>query len=278
MRAYFSPAKINLFFRVLGKRSDGYHEIASLYQAIHLCDEIHLSFYKEDCFSCSDPQLKWDENNLIFKAIHLFREKTGYIDPVAIDLNKQIPIGGGLGGGSSNAATILFAMNQLYSYPLSLSELKGIGLKIGADVPFFFSSGTAYCTGIGEKIEEMSMPYMEPLYLVVPPFPMSTLKVYQNCKPNECSAQDPKQILAQFYSTSPVMVNDLEPSAFRLDQRLSEIKAMLLNHGSACMTGSGSSFVIKGELPTTLSRDIRVFPISCLNRDIQNNQWFIAKK
>lgn len=141
--ALFSPAKINLFLRVLGKRSDGYHEIASLFQAINLGDNLTFTLSEQDHLTCSDPHLPCDHTNLVIKAVHLFRKKTNLDTPVTIHLEKEIPSQAGLGGGSSNAATTLWALNALHNYPYTIGQLQIWSAEIGSDIPFFFLSGNS---------------------------------------------------------------------------------------------------------------------------------------
>ena len=149
---FLSPAKLNLFLRVLRKRSDGYHELASLFQAIDLVDALHVREVSEDRFSCSDPALL-GPSNLVLRALKLFREKTGLQFPVEMHLEKRIPMQSGLGGGSSNAATALFALNVLAGRVATEEQLCAWSQEIGSDVPFFFSLGTAYCTGRGKSTQ-----------------------------------------------------------------------------------------------------------------------------
>ena len=239
--SFISPAKINLFFRVLYKREDGFHEIASLYQAIDLCDTLYFTLSKRDSFTCSDPSLAMDENNLVYKALELFREKTGRCDPISIHLEKRIPREAGLGGGSSNAATTLFALNQLFSTNLSQKDLILLGSCLGSDVPFFFSSGTATCTGRGEKIQEMPFPeglHLSPLWIAKPKIGLSTPLVYKACKP---------ELLPQREADS-LFYNDLEAAAFSICPELEALKQTLLESAfeTVVLCGSGTAFFCIG--------------------------------
>ena len=136
----FSPAKVNIFFRTLAKRGDGYHEIASLYTALDFGDYLDIEFSDQDQFTSNHPRLKQDSTNLVIRALHLFRDKLGNHAFVKIHLDKQIPFESGLGGGSSNAATTLFGLNNLFGKPFSIDELRRMGALLGSDVAFFFSS------------------------------------------------------------------------------------------------------------------------------------------
>jgi 4-diphosphocytidyl-2-C-methyl-D-erythritol kinase len=264
--SFFSPAKINLFFRVLHKRDDGFHEIASLYQAITLGDVLHVKKAKQDHLACSDPTLAMCENNLVCRALSLFREKTGIVDPVHIHLEKNIPRQAGLGGGSSNAATTLWALYKLFGLSPSIAELEQLGSSLGSDVPFFFSSGTSYCTGRGEKLLEVSLKdsfYETSFWIAKPLLGLSTPEVYSACNPSLFSPQDPLKTLDSFTSSSdPFFYNDLEEAAFFVLPELKNLKKSLLESGfdQVVMSGSGSSFFCLGSIsPPVLENVAWVF-------------------
>jgi 4-diphosphocytidyl-2-C-methyl-D-erythritol kinase len=239
---YFSPAKINLFFRVLRKRSDGYHEIASLIQAIDLFDVLSVEDHPHDQLTCSDSALPCDETNLVMKALKLFREHYEF-SSVHIHLEKRVPMQSGLGGGSSNAATILWALNEKIGCRATLNELALMGARLGSDVPFFFSLGSAYCTGRGEIVEPFSISSITG-YLAKPSFGLSTPLVYRETRVNELANNDPIRARDSFLSSHPHYFNDLEPAAFRNESRLSHFKQRLLScrFSDVTMTGSGSAF------------------------------------
>jgi 4-diphosphocytidyl-2-C-methyl-D-erythritol kinase len=247
MESYFSPSKLNLFFRVLRKRADGYHDIASLFQAIDLGDRLTLSPAAKDHLSSSDPNLPCDDSNLVMKALKLFR--AGYSFPaVHIHLEKRVPMQSGLGGGSANAATALWALNQWALSPASLDDLCKMGAALGSDVAFFFSNGTAYCTGRGEIVEPMSI---APLtgYLAKPDFGLSTPLVYLETRIDELSPVDPRDVLQSYCKGQPRYFNDLEIAAFRIEPKLAILKKELLGSGFqiVSMTGSGTAFFCLGE-------------------------------
>jgi len=164
----FSPAKLNLFFRVLNKREDGFHEIASLMQAISLGDTLSIDEAETDQLTTSCSDLKCDETNFIHQARAHFRKKTGYKTPISIHLEKRIPLQSGLGGGSGNIATTLWAMNSLSGLAIKEEILREWAGEISSDAPFFFSSGTAHTTGRGEIVE--NLPPLQPknLWLAKP--------------------------------------------------------------------------------------------------------------
>lgn len=268
---FFSPAKVNLFFRVLKKREDGFHDIATLMQAVSLGDTLTFEIFPHkkgaDIFLSNAPFLSFDASNLIIQALELFRKTTKRDDfSVCITLNKRIPIMAGLGGGSSNAATTLWALNQLLQTKLSLAMLEKMGASLGCDVPFFFSSGVAFCQGKGEKITPCSCLPLESFYLVKPKnISLSTPFVYKHCLPNVFSKRSPEEILLSFQNQKPIFLNELEFSAFKLMPKLKIFKDRLYQAGfhSAVMTGSGSAFAAFGEKTLALKASWlkKVFPI-----------------
>lgn len=244
-----SPAKLNLFLRILGKREDGYHEISSLFRTINLFDTLKFSHSDKDEFLCNDPSLPMDESNLVLKALRLFRLKSGRSFPVKIELEKHIATQAGLGGGSSNAATTLFALNQMIGCPFTEVTLAEWGSELGSDVPFFFSTGAALCEGRGEKVKALhDLPELE-ISLAKPSFGLSTPAVYAALDLNQLSKDDPNQLLKRFYGDNPHFVNDLESAAFKIKPELAAFKTALLNKGakSVLMTGSGSCFFSTGD-------------------------------
>ncbi len=248
---FLSPAKVNLFFLVLSKRNDGFHNIASLYQAIDLYDTLHIKLSsKKDSFTTSDCLLKWDETNLIYKAVSLFRKKTKKKFFLSIHLEKKIPHQAGLGGGSSNAATTLFALNEILDTKLSIKELATLGSLIGSDVTFFFSSGRAYCTGRGEIFRDIRLnEFFLSGMIAKPDFGLSTQLVYKNTNVESLDKIDPNIVLQSFKTSSLILQNDLEKGAFFLNNEMRILKERLKKMGFryVIMTGSGSSFLCIGE-------------------------------
>lgn len=252
MSSYYSPAKINLFLRVIRRRPDGFQELASLFQTISLCDILDIKpieHNSHDQLTCTDPTIPTDDNNLVLKAVNLFRRKTGLTFHVDIHLTKNIPHQAGLGGGSSNAATTLWALNELLNSPATLPQLMEWGAELGSDVPFFFSSGIAYCTGRGEIIQSMPPLPKTPVTIVKPKEGLSTPLIFKALDLNETSKTDPQLILDSFYTNAPIYVNDLETPAFKIMPRIGQLKIELLEKGfeTVLMTGSGSAFFCIGE-------------------------------
>jgi 4-diphosphocytidyl-2-C-methyl-D-erythritol kinase len=170
MLTYLAPAKINLVLEVLGKRTDGYHEIRSLVQTISLCDVI--SFERADVVSleCTEPSLLTFEN-LVVQAAELLKKTSGYEKGVKIKLEKRIPWGAGLGGGSSDGATTLLALNKLWGLKLTTSDLVKLAARLGSDVPFFIHGGAALIEGRGEKVTTLEASVPRWFVLLIPPLP-----------------------------------------------------------------------------------------------------------
>ena len=279
-----SPAKINLFLKIIGKRPDGYHEIASLFQAIDLCDTMHFKLSEKDVFTCSDLSLPTDGKNLVIKARELFRRKTGIEDCISIQLQKNIPQQAGLGGGSSNAATTLWALNNLCGNPVSDMQLSEWGAEIGSDVSFFLSQGTAYCTGRGEVLRPLA-PLSHPVWIVKPPIGLSTQKVYAELKLDGANLNEIKRdfdvesILESFkylqnMNTNLITFNDLEEPAFKLKPELEALKNNLKACGfsTVLMSGSGSSFFCIGNGDLSTFSKNQIFRSQFINR--KPNSWY----
>jgi 4-diphosphocytidyl-2-C-methyl-D-erythritol kinase len=267
-----SPAKINLFLQVLKKRPDGYHELASLLQTVSLYDTLHFELSSSDHLTCNDPTTC--DKNLVFKAVQLFRKKTGLIFGIRTHLEKRIPAQAGLGGGSSNAATTLWALNHLMGYPAENADLIKWSGEIGSDIPFFLSEGTAYCTGKGEVLQ--FLPPLEPqsLWIVKPKAGTSTPVVYSKLNIAQLPQRDPKIALQSFLEGKPCYSNDLETPAFAVLPELAEIKRQLLQEGfsTVLLSGSGSSFFCMGLPPMPHVPNCQVFSAKFINRE--RNKWY----
>jgi len=176
MLTVYAPAKINLVLEVLGKDND-YHRISSIVQSIDLCDVLNFQLDEEVCFECDVPSLKRD--NLVSQAATLLKESTKCSLGTRIELRKHIPWGVGLGGGSSDAAATLLALNELWGLGLPLSELVHLASKLGSDVPFFTHKGTAWVEGKGEKVTPLPSLPSTCFVLLVPPLPKISGKTKQ---------------------------------------------------------------------------------------------------
>ncbi|KAL3530122.1 hypothetical protein ACH5RR_009444 [Cinchona calisaya] len=252
----FSPCKINIFLRITGKREDGFHDLASLFHVISLGDTIKFSLApskSNDRLSTNAPGVPLDDRNLIIKALNLYRKKTGTDNFFWVHLDKRVPTGAGLGGGSSNAATALWAANQFSGCIASEKDLQEWSSEIGSDIPFFFSNGAAYCTGRGEVVQDIPSPigYGIPMVLIKPPEACSTAEVYKRLRLDETSKIDPLALLEKISRngiSQDTCINDLEPPAFEVLPSLKRLKQRVLAAGrgqydAVFMSGSGSTIV-----------------------------------
>lgn len=244
---YYAPAKINLSLDVLKKRSDGYHELKMIMQTVSLYDDIFIEKDDKISLDSNKKDIPIDNRNLAWKAAELFFDYTGIQGGCRIHITKNIPDGAGLGGGSSDAATVLIALNEIYNAKLSEKELREIAVKIGADVPFFIVGGTCLAQGIGEKltkIENKTDPY---ILIYKPDFSISTKWVYENLNLNNKPSYDIDIIVKDLCAGNPLFTNQifnyLEEVSVSEYPQISDIKTMLKNMGAdnALMSGSGSS-------------------------------------
>jgi len=240
-----SPAKINLFLQVAGKRSDGYHELCTLMCGVSLFDELGFEFdTQKTSVYCTHPDVPEDETNLAHKAAVLFFKSAGMQAHVKIGIEKKIPVGAGLGGGSSNAAAVLLTLNRYYNFPFSPPALRRLGLEIGADVPFFLSGKPAFATGIGEKLQEVPDLEAYHVLLINPGYKVSTAEVYKkfNLALTKCE-KNIKSICFDIRRKDifEFMCNDLETVTETMFPDIDRIKALLMRHGAegALMSGSG---------------------------------------
>jgi 4-diphosphocytidyl-2-C-methyl-D-erythritol kinase len=247
-----SYAKINLCLYVLKKREDDYHEIFSVMQAIDLYDHLTLHKTPKDIvIRCDHSDVPKDENNLAYQAADLLFKERNLKGGVRIDIEKQIPVSAGLGGGSSNAAFTLKGINQLFDLKLSNQKLHLIGSRIGSDVPFFLYSGQAMVKGRGEKIVPIRLYRDYWLVLVCPNLMISTKTVYQNVKIdltagksfinlNFCDNKD------GFFNSLRQFNNDLEKVVINRHRIISHIKKTLENSGAIKSSMSGSGPAVYG--------------------------------
>ncbi|MFH2054888.1 MAG: 4-(cytidine 5'-diphospho)-2-C-methyl-D-erythritol kinase [bacterium] len=178
-----APAKINLFLKVLRRRADGYHDIYSLLQMVSLYDDLEMSRIEQGIeLEVVGADLAADESNLVWRAAALIKERTEFPGGLRIRLTKRIPIGAGLGGGSSDAAAILLAIREMFDLRIGDPELSGWASELGSDVPFFLSSGQAIISGRGEIVEEVELPTDYQVVLIAPNFSVSTAWAYEQLK------------------------------------------------------------------------------------------------
>jgi 4-diphosphocytidyl-2-C-methyl-D-erythritol kinase len=241
-----SPAKINLFLHICGKRPDGYHELFSLMCRVTLFDELTLQIGRGKTIEidCSHSDVPADDTNLAHRAASLFQSNLNSAQGVNIHLNKKIPVAAGLGGGSSNAASVLLALNAHYDHPFTREQLMEMGLALGADVPFFIFQKPAIATGIGEKLEAFQgeLPYH--ILLLYQGFNVSTAETYQNLNFGLTNDQkNPTNDSLKRDRFDPVchLTNDLERVTVAKYPEIGSAKEKLLNLGAigALMSGSG---------------------------------------
>jgi len=241
-----SPAKINLWLQVLGRRDDGYHEVKTRLVRTSVTDRVEMEHRSATAtqieFTCSDPSLPTDSDNLAVRALRLFLQHTGRAGKWRMHLEKTIPAGAGLGGGSGNAAAVLRAANELCGFPLNETELLGLAGQIGADVAFFvLDAAAADGEGRGEQVARVDFPHRLPMVLIKPPFPVSTPWAYQNWS---VSNELPGVLYAPQITPWGPLVNDLERPVFEKYALLPALKMWLLAQRecrAALMSGSGST-------------------------------------
>jgi len=253
-------AKINLFLRVTGQRADGYHELDSVFLPISLADEIRLEIRKADepsvAVKCNVTELGRSQNNIAARAARSFMSEFDLVAEVLIDLNKRIPVGAGLGGGSSDAATVLCMMAgaaQLADDD-SAGRLRRIALSLGADVPFFLDPCPSRVTGIGERIAPLgSVPSM-PIVLAAPPFEVSTAAIFRQLKPEAWSGPASDADVAAVVRgdiSQAMLMNDLAAIAIAQFPEIRRLKGLLEDSGARAAQMSGSGGAVFGIFDST---------------------------
>jgi 4-diphosphocytidyl-2-C-methyl-D-erythritol kinase len=251
-----SPCKVNLLLNILGPRPDGFHELETVFHPVNLCDRLQFSRAARGvALTCNQPQLPTDASNLVHRAATQLLAAAGIADGVRIHLEKHIPLAAGLGGGSSNAATTLLGLNELFDQPLSLPQLHALAATLGSDVNFFLQSKPALATGRGEKVEALeSFAALRGacFFLVHPGFGISTPWAYRElarfpAAQNGVPGRAPK-LIAQLQHSDLVAAgrefyNSLEAPALEKYPVLALYQEFLRAHGAAAtlMSGSGST-------------------------------------
>jgi 4-diphosphocytidyl-2-C-methyl-D-erythritol kinase len=249
-----APAKVNLSLRVLGKRRDGYHLLDTIMVPISLYDEIHIRAVRGTklqepdkliWISCDQPAIPLDEKNIAYRAAQLLMERAGSKQPIHIDIRKRIPVGAGLGGGSTDAAATLIGLNRLLNLRLSRGRLEKLGLLLGTDVPFFIRGGPARARGIGERLRPIrNLPGFW-LLVIYPGFPVETAWVYRNLatltKPMANTSITTH--LRNRDKLANLLVNDLERVTIGRYPHIGVLRERLMEEGAAgaSMSGSGSA-------------------------------------
>lgn len=232
----FSPAKLNLFLHITGRRADGYHELQTFFQLLDYGDELHIESNDsgELVLHCNDNALAGD-NNLVLKAARALQRHSGSTAGATIHLHKKIPTGAGLGGGSSNAAVALVALNQLWNTGLDTEQLCDLGVALGADVPVFVRGESAWAEGVGERLIPVDLP--EKTYLVITPdCHVSTAEIFSH---QELTRDTTPIKMAAFLAGQTR--NDCENLVRRLYTPVDSALNWLNHHAPARMTGTGAS-------------------------------------
>jgi 4-diphosphocytidyl-2-C-methyl-D-erythritol kinase len=252
-----APAKINLFLRVVGRRNDGYHLVDTILLPISLYDEIEIQKFKSDNdragssrtrikVTCDDLLVPAGRQNIAFRAADLIVKAAAIDQPISIHIHKKIPVGAGLGGGSSDAAAVLIGLNRLFRLGYSLPKLETLGLLLGADVPFFIRRRPARARGIGERLTPLAKFRRFWLVILYPGFPVSTAWAYGKLHSKLTKPKVNTSIIASlrsFAEIRKVLVNDLEAVTIGKYPRIGLLKERLRREGAggALMSGSGSS-------------------------------------
>jgi len=260
-----APAKINVGLNIISKRNDGFHNLETIFYQIHdLFDD--LTFEKSDrlelILSVDNQDLV--RNNIIIKAVKFLEEKTYTKLTPKITLKKNIPIGAGLGGGSSDAASTLKAINELYTLNLTLDELKSIALKLGSDVPLFLYNYPTIGKSLGELLEKIDFKIDYPILLVNPQIHISTREAFSMIVPKQNSFNYANLQNEKITDWNKIVKNDFEKSVFNLYPEIREIKNRLIKIGAlfSLMSGSGSTVYGIFESIEKAKSVIKLFPNS----------------
>lgn len=239
-----SYAKINLGLNVIERLENGYHRIETGFAFIEWSDRFEVRPARSMSLDMGESKIPADRNNLIVKAYNLLSEEAGLTDKYEIKVKKSIPAGAGLGGGSSNAATILRMLNKISNLGLNDEDLKELGRKLGADVPFFIEGVTGIGTGTGTDIEAVDIQPDQWIVTVFPEIESSTAEAYQFCEPMEPEFSLKKVLLEEDPEEwRYLLTNDLEPAVFPRHHLVGNLKDQFYEFGAdyASMSGSGSS-------------------------------------
>lgn len=256
-----TPAKINLFLRIVRRRDDGYHDLETIFQAIDLWDELIVRRTEgSPSFKVSGrPDLEGPEN-LVVRAVRLLEQEVHSGLPVEMVLYKNIPTAGGLGGGSSDAAASLTALNVLFNLELEEETLKRVALRLGADVPFFLVGGSAVGEGVGERLTPVDLPTAYGIVLVNPGFPVSTARIFTEFSKTLTVERERGTVWGLLRETEEIgalLHNDLQAVTERLHPEVSEVCKSLDRLGMTKVLMSGSGPTVFGIGPSSETEGIR---------------------
>jgi 4-diphosphocytidyl-2-C-methyl-D-erythritol kinase len=247
MTSYFAPAKVNLFLHVVGRRADGYHLLESVFQLLDFGDRIEIAPRADGVVRrVTDIPGVPHEEDLVIRAARALQAATGCARGADIGVTKRLPMGGGLGGGSSDAATVLLALNRLWSLGLDRAKLMAIGLKLGADVPFFLFGRNAFAAGIGEQLQAVDLPSRW-FVVLKPPASVPTVEIFRapDLTRNTNSVKIADFPAGEWSFPQTRFANDLQPVAFDRYPVVAQAARWLAQHDAiaaitARMTGSGA--------------------------------------
>ncbi len=245
-------AKVNLGLKILEKRKDGYHNIETIMQTVSLFDQLNISPNDQSIMIMSNnPNLPCDETNLCYRAAKIFLERKCKKGGVSIHIEKNIPIGAGLGGGSSDAASVLLGLELLFSLNVSKKEMESMALAVGSDVPFFTYGGIAFVSGRGEKVEPIQREPFFNYLIVFPGFSVDTKCAYEQIKFLTKSENYIRVLSYNFNAGCTVdigklLANDFEEVMLREYPELKMIRQLLIQNGAASVSLSGSGSSVYG--------------------------------
>lgn len=247
-----APAKINLFLEILGKRPDGYHELETVMLRTDFCDTLRFELRDdpEIVFTCSDPSLPVDEKNLVVRAARLLMTEFQIDQGCTIHLQKEIPHGAGLGGGSSDAATTIMGLNRLWNLGLTTPEMSGLGARLGSDISFFFWGPAAICRGRGENVSLLSLTGSFNFVLFCPMVHCSTAEVFNRVHRDFCpkdvapivtalASGDTRQLAQGLFNRLQEATESFKPELRQIPVWMDQIRPAFLG---TLMTGSGSAY------------------------------------
>ena len=281
-----AAAKVNLYLDILGRRSDGYHEIESIIQSVKLYDKIILRPRRRGIkIACTHPQVPLDEGNICYRAVEILSTVLGMKQGLEIEIQKNIPVGSGLGGASADAAAALIGTRKLFKMDIPLSDLSKLALELGSDVPFCLTGGTALVRGRGEKI--MPLPLLKDgwFILVDPGMSISTSWVYSTLKGELTTKRLNTKLIKELMKKEGIrgvskfpLYNKLEEVVIERFPILRDIKAKLIEAGAigALMTGSGSTIFAVAEdeeraksILDRLGRKTRVYAVQATDKSVK---------
>ena len=281
-----AAAKVNLYLDILGRRSDGYHEIESIIQSVKLYDKIILRPRRRGIkIACTHPQVPLDEGNICYRAVEILSTVLGMKQGLEIEIQKNIPVGSGLGGASADAAAALIGTRKLFKMDIPFSDLSKLALELGSDVPFCLTGGTALVRGRGEKI--MPLPLLKDgwFILVDPGMSISTSWVYSTLKGELTTKRLNTKLIKELMKKEGIrgvskfpLYNKLEEVVIERFPTLRDIKAKLIEAGAigALMTGSGSTIFAVAEdeeraksILDRLGRKTRVYAVQATDKSVK---------